>query len=582
MNRIIIYLCVLFTTGWTSCKKDLEERFYNPDMPSEGTTDIGPGLFARTITENKIFVQDYGEWYYLLNGGTSITGYAQIAQRYISYRYDWFSSYNDLTTGNGFDDFPITSQSYFESSYRRLKTWDVLRNEVELRTGEAKTNAETYFQLVSLVKAYQSAKLVDLFNSIPYFNAFRSMEGSEEYWYPKYDDPAEIYKDVIAELGRLAQSIPQAFNAMAPLAQQELAKQDVAFKGDMTKWVQFANATRLKLLVRISGVEPDYAKPLIQETLASNLPAEDLMFPIWYDTDQRNGGGYWMRGLYENTYASFIPPIILKRLNYGDLTYEPGIDDPRLPVIAMPTKHGDYRGISLDIDSMTPIYDGGERYYPFADNLPSSLEQNAFSLYNFATLHRNDKMAAYMFSLAELDLLLAEIALKNLATTAKTADEYIRDAVTHSTHFWYALNMNSDFRNDNDAHGAAAPLYPEKPDDGAIAVWADKVAADFTAGASEEDKMEILMQQKYIHLNLLHPYELWAELRRTGHPQLEPFTWRGSTWTPFPERVRYPTVESQNNAANLSPVSDQNNMTSKIFWVPANRNPNLYRDSHHF
>ena len=119
MKRLILYSSLIIATAFTSCKKDLKDRFYNPDQLSEGVTDIVPGLFTQTATTNKIFVQDYGEWYYLLNGGTSITGYEQIAERYISYRYDWFSTYNDLTTGNGFDDFPITSQGYFESSYGR-------------------------------------------------------------------------------------------------------------------------------------------------------------------------------------------------------------------------------------------------------------------------------------------------------------------------------------------------------------------------------------------------------------------------------------------------------------------------------
>ena len=582
MKSKITYLSLLIVIGISSCKKDLEERFYNPDALSEGVTDIVPGLFTRTISENKIFVQDYGEWYYLMSGGTSITGYAQIAQRYVSYRYDWFATYDDLTTGNGFDDYPITGQSYFEGSYRRLKSWETLRSEWEKRTGQDKLDAQLYYKLITLVKDYQSGKLVDLFNSIPYFNAFQAGNNSPEYWYPAYDDPKEIYKSIIADLGNLADSFQIEYNQMSATAKQIFDQQDVVFKGDIEKWIQFANATRLKLLVRIAGVDEAYAKPLIQETLGRQLPTAYLTFPIWFDTDQKNGGGFWMRGLYENTYASFIPSIILKRLNYGNTTYEPGIDDPRLPVIAMPTKYNDYRHITYNIDEQTPIYDAGNRYYPYADNLPSSLAQNAFSLYNFATFTRNDKMPVYMFSLAELDLLLAEIALKELGNTGKAAEEHIKDAVIHSTDFYYTLNQSSGFKDDPDAQGAAAPLYPAKPSANEIAQWGDVIKTKFSLAASVEDKMEILMQQKFIHLNILHPYELWAELRRTGHPKLEPFTWRGNVWTPFPERVRYPSDETRTNANNLSKVSGENNMTSKIFWVPANRNTDLYWDDYNY
>ena len=582
MKRLILYSSLIIATAFTSCKKDLKERFYNPDQLSEGVTDIVPGLFTQTATTNKIFVQDYGEWYYLLNGGTSITGFEQIAERYISYRYDWFSTYNDLTTGNGFDDFPITSQGYFESSYTRLKSWETIRNEVNNRSGQDKLDADMYFKLVTLIKDYQSAKLVDLFNSIPYFNAFQGSNGTNENWYPAYDDPKAIYESIITDLGNLTDSLSIAYNLMSSTAKQILAQQDVIFKGDMSKWTEFANATRLKLLVRIAGVDESFAKPLIQETLSKPLPQTDLSFFMWFDTDQKSAGGFWMRGLYENTYASFIPNIIMKRLNYGTSGYEPGIDDPRLPVLAMPTKYGDYRGVTYDVDSQTPIYNGGDKYYPYADNLPSSLSQNGKSMYNFATFTRNGKMPVYMFSRAEVDLLLAEIELKGLANTGEAAEDHIKDAVIHSINYWYNINGNSDFKDDPDAQGAAAPLYPTKPSDMDIANWGDTIKAKFMASNSIDDKMEILMQQKFIHLNLMQPYELWTELRRTGHPKLEPFTWHGDVSKPFPERVRYPSEEQRNNPTNLSKVSADNNLTSKIFWVPSDRNPEPYWDNYNY
>lgn len=575
-------MMLFFAAGLTACKKDLADRFNDADKLASGVTDIVPGLFTNTVTNNKLFIQDYGEWFYLLNDGLGPTGYEQIAQRYISYRYDWFSSYNDLTTGNGFDDYAITGQSYFENSYTRLKTWETIRTEVNARSGQARLDADMYFKLVTVIKLYQSAKLVDFFNSIPYFNAFEGTDGNSTNWYPAYDDPKTIYESIIKDLGVLVDSLPIAYSLMSSIGQQGLAGQDAAFKGDISKWTKFANATRLKLLVRIAGVDADFAKPLLTDALAQPLPAEDITFPLWYDTDQKSGGGLWMRGMYENIYATFIPNIIMKRLNYGDSVYTPGVDDPRLPVIAMPTKYGDYRGISYNVDMLTPIYNAGNIYYPYGDDLSSSLAQNTFSMYNFATIVRNGKMPVYMFSLAELDLLLAEIELKGLASTGKTADQHMKDAVIHSINFWYDLNAASDFKDDPDAKGMAAPLYPVKPSDADIASWGDTIRTKFLTAGSVDDQMEILMQQKFIHLNILHPYECWAELRRTGHPKLEPFTLHGTKMTPFPERVRYPSSEQTNNPTNFSKVSSENNMTSKIFWVPADRNANLYWSDYNY
>lgn len=583
MKKSYLYILLLAVTCFSACKKDLEDRFYNPDkLTSAINVDVVPGLFTALLTNNKIFVQDYGEWYYLLSGGTSITGYEQIAQRYVSYRYDWFSNYNDLTSGNGFDDFPITGQSYFQSSYTRLKNYEVILDSVALRSGQSKLDGDVYLKLATFIKCYQSAKLVDLFNSIPYSDAFQGAKDGPKYLFPKYDDPKEVYESIIKELGTIVDELPAAYSQMSAAGQTVFTQQDVAFKGDINKWVALINFTRLKLLVRIAGVEEAFARPLIQAALAKPLPQTDLYWQLWYAVDVINGGT-WQRGLYENTYASFIPNIIMKRLNYGTPAYEEGTDDPRLPVLAMPTKYSDYRGVSANIEAQEALYNSGEVYYPYADNLGATFSTNSKSTYNHATFHRNVNMPVYMASLGELDLLLAEIALKGLGNTGKSAGEHIKDEVTHSINFWYTINQLSTYGRTELTPAQSALVYPDKPTGAVISDWGENIKAKFNAAATTDDKMEILMQQKFIHLNLLHPYELWAELRRTRHPKLEPFTWHTSVWKPMPERVRYPTIELTNNPDNFKKVAAENNLTTPIFWVPADaKTKNPYWDNYNY
>ncbi|HVI47505.1 MAG TPA: SusD/RagB family nutrient-binding outer membrane lipoprotein [Chitinophaga sp.] len=582
MKKTSLYIGLLLATVLGSCKKDVENRFYNPDELSGGVTDVVPGMFTQLITTNKILVQDYGEWYYLLNGGTSITGYSQIAQRYISYRYDWFSSYNDLTSGNGFDDFPITGQSYFQNSYTKLKNYEVIQDTLSRRSGQYKLDGEIYAKLAGFIKAYQSAKLVDFFNSIPYADAFQGSKATPQYLFPKYDDPQAVYESIIKEMGDLLTTLPATYNQMTDIAKATFTKQDLAFQGDISKWLAFINFTRLKLLVRLAGVDGAFAKPLIQDALSKPLPSTDLYWSLWFLVDVK-GGGTWQRGLYENTYAAFIPNIIMKRLNYGDSTYQEGIDDPRLPVLAMPTKFKDYRGVSANIEAQDALYNSGQKYYAFADNIKLSLSTNAKSMYNHATFHNNQYMPVYMSTLAEADLLLAEIALKGLANTGKAAEEHIKDAVIHSTNYWYTINKLSNYAKNELDPSQLAMIYPNKPADAVISAWGETVKAKFITAGSLDDKMEILMQQKYIHLNLLQPYELWAELRRTRHPKLEPFTWRSNVWKPMPERVHYPSIELTNNPDNFSKVASQNNTTTPIFWVPADaKTKNPYWDNYNY
>lgn len=54
---------------------------------------------------------------------------------------------------------------------------------------------------------------------------------------------------------------------------------------------------------------------------------------------------------------------------------------------------------------------------------------------------KKEKTYAYMMSMTEVDLLLAEVELKNLGSTGVPSSKHLADAVTHSTIFWY--NMNS-------------------------------------------------------------------------------------------------------------------------------------------
>jgi hypothetical protein len=126
-------------------------------------------------------------------------------------------------------------------------------------------------------------------------------------------------------------------------------------------------------------------------------------------------------------------------------------------------------------------------------------------------------------------------------------------------------------------------MHPVKPSATIVNTYADSIAARFDSRPTTDDKMELLMQQKYVHLNLMCPYELWAELRRTRHPKLEPMTFNAKVMKPMPERLRYPTDEQKTNPDNYATVKSQDNFTTPIFWVPANlRTVNPYWDNYNY
>lgn len=593
----------------TGCKKQLEEQFNNPEVYSR-TENLFGGIFRSMLTEHKIFVQDYGEFYWQMNSGCEVPGYAQIAQRLITDRYAWFSGYNDLTGVSGFG--ALTNNLWnnrLDDFYRRARFWAVLDDELSKISGDGLINNKIYYTLATVMKDYVALINVDFYNSIPYSEAF---QGSQGVFYPKFDDPKEIYVSVMNELKQIYQELPQIYNAMTDLGKNLFGTYDVALNGDISKWLTFINSLRLKYAIRISGVDETLARAEIADVLTKPLPTQDLLQPIFADVAPESNG-FWIRGLGENSFASFIPNIMMKRMNRDLESYQPVIDDPRLPVIAMPTKFFEglpapngarkYIGVSYDADGNKPDFVAGHRYAVNANSFIETLRQNAKSQYNYATYTHNAKFPAYMMSVAEVDLLLAEVALKNFGNTGKTAAEHIKDAIIHSTDFWYSRNeesrMSQSFRNKAIANSyfvgpatfatnrygedSAMWFHPAKPAAGIVSQYADSIATRFNTRPALDDKMEILMQQKYIHLNLVAPFELWAELRRTRHPYLEPMTFVGTVMKPFPERLRYPLSASQTNPEKYLAVQPQDNFTSHIFWVPQDkRNINPYWPNYNY
>jgi hypothetical protein len=593
------YLLLFFTvSSLVGCKKELADQFNNPEVYTK-TENLFGGLFRSMLTEHKIFVQDYGEFYWQMNSGTEVPGYSQLAQRLITDRYTWFSGYNDLTGVNGFGG--LTDNLWnnrLDDFYKRTRIWAVLNDELGKVSGDGLVNNKIYYTLATVMKDYVALINVDLYNSIPYSEAF---QGSSGVFYPKFDDPKQIYTAVMTDLKQIYQELPQVYNGMTDLGKNLFGSYDVALNGDISKWLQFINALRLKYAVRIAGVDEALARTELQDVLAKPLPAADLLQPIFADVAPESNG-FWIRGLGENSFASFIPDIIMRRMNRNLGSYEPGIDDPRLPVIAMPTKFYEgtpstavnnrkYIGVTYNTDAQKPDYVAGHRYATTPNSFIASLQQNAKSQYNYTTYTHNAKFPAYMMSVAEVDLLLAEVALKGLGTTGKTAADHIKDAISHSTDFWYARNeesrMSQSFRSKAIANSyfvgpatfatnrfgedSAMYFHPAKPSSAIVGQYADSIANRFNTRPGVDEKMEILMQQKYIHLNLVAPFELWSELRRTRHPYLEPMTFTAIVMKPFPERLKYPRSASQTNTDNYLTVQAQDNFTTPVFWVPADK-----------
>jgi hypothetical protein len=617
MKKIIYILLLLMTVllGGASCSSELDSNWKDPSKYEPKPDEVVSGLFTH-MQKTRFWLEDYGEWYWLLAykvfDTPQITAIVPYSENFINANAD--AEYGDLnrfmSTANGNTD------GRFSKVYLDLTNYGLIRDEIkELeKYGNSTDDVLIYLRLATILKDVVALHSVDLYNSIPFSEAFR---GSEGILFPKYDDPMEIYKSVIEEYRAISSELPGIYDKMSAGAKKTLETQDIFLKGDIHKWIQYINSQNLKACVRISGVAEDYVKPYITEVI-KDLPTEDFTFTSPYLNEARIGtggnSGIIQRARYENYYCMTIPDVIMTRMNHGGDEYNINEDDPRLPTIGIgftpdgTTDRVEYYGVSMNwererylrvtLPIIKEVKDKGTSYNVNGgrwnitnplDSTPGISHSNMirptqsmdvmvkscmFSYYNPVTYVLSESPLRIV-SMAETDLFLAEVALKNLASTGKTPGAHINDAVKHSTDYWYMMNHAPNYAGTM-SDATKAIVIPEKPSTAIIDAYASKIQGEFEAAAGAEDKMEILMQQKYIHLNISGAYELFTELRRTRHPKLEPITCITSgrsliNQTMMLERFTLPSSELSTNFKQYSKVMENDKWDKPIFWVPQSK-----------
>jgi hypothetical protein len=620
MKKLIILLIVpMLMATIPACESELDRLWENPNTYTPSADDICPGLFTH-LQKTRFFQMDYGEWYWMFgNGGIPVmiqltggmepaaTGdrYGEVYEGALLNNYaaidypDPVRCPGRSTNGN--------DRNRFGWFYTDLNNYALIRDEVANMEGQGKDDNQLYFELATVLKDVVALQTVDLFNKIPYKNAFR---GSEGVFFTPYDNPKEIYEAVLDDYSRIAKELPGIAAKMSASAKNTFAKQDIFFGGNVDKWVRYINAQILRSAVRASDGGIAASKYLTANVL-NNLPDEDYLFKsrqvcpqTWGAGD--GGGEMFFRGLSDRFWRITVPDNIMERMKIDKASrvYNPNVDDPRLPVIAMGFVRSDdatspapeYYGVSGNWNRNLAVLMGTHPTEPRRINIyPQDLDTGVFiddinsaygggpneyvqgtpwSFYNPMTYICVDDYQFKIESRAEVELFLAEVALKGLATVpGGDAKAHLENAVNASIDFWYRMNQLADGTLASKlkpySELAKKILQPTKPVNSAA--YAAAVASKLSG--SVEDDMEIIMQQKYIHLNLIGVYELFAELRRTRHPKIEPIslTWEKTgvslnNATMMIERVKYPDSERTNNAAEYAKVETDDNWTTPVFW----------------
>jgi len=163
----------------------------------------------------------------------------------------WSQYYTQSYTSNQYktiDAFNLQSTDY-QGSYAELFAGALNDYYYELDT--AKNAADwNYYLMGTVMNAFTVATLVDLYDKIPYSEAFQGKANIN----PKFDDGYTIYEDL---LKRIDSALSKDFAAKT---NSDPGEGDFIFQGDMDNWKKFANTLKLKFYLRMVNAKPAEAQ----------------------------------------------------------------------------------------------------------------------------------------------------------------------------------------------------------------------------------------------------------------------------------------------------------------------------------
>ena len=421
----------------------------------------------------------------------------------------------------------VSKQSYIDESRYQYRTgvqdsnWSYIyrtMNNIMDIQGRA-TESPNLMNVAKVMEVHVMQIATDRWRDVPYSDAIKMDEGVLN---PTYDTQEQIYPALLAKLKEAADGFAEGGG--------DSLNGDLLFGGDVVKWQKYCNSMRLRLAIRISGVDAALAKSTIEEVLGN--PEK---YPIMEDNDD-NAFFYW-QGSDSNYYEPVADAYRTRKTEFvaSDVMvdYMNTNKDPRIGVYFTPTPSSQIEG-DEDYTDGTPVYRG----YTIGakDNAVAKL----YSVWGYRYGQDLGGFSPWM-RVAEVYFHIAEAKMLgyNVGNYAATAEEAYNKAVE--------LSLEENEVSDADA---AAYLAGAGKFDGTIKkIWYEEWVAMFKQGM-----------------------EGWSLYRRTGTPETmyiapgRPAQYENHNVPPL--RSPYPSTERTLNSANNAPFDAEvvDNLWGKPMW----------------
>ncbi len=437
--------------------------------------------------------------------------------------------------GNGY----IISTTQFAYNFTNgdFNYWDVYYdnlNDYEFVINNADTYNQKYLKGPSKVmKALLYQQLVDLYGNIPYTDALKGVATLA----PKFDDQKAVYDGLITLLDDAVKDLKANPFASA------FTSSDIVFNGNTTKWIQFANSLKLRILIRQSKVagKEAFIKTEINKIVSDGtgfITGEDVgvggtafflatagkLNPV-YDRWGYDANGA-KRAL--NNYPRPTKFLIDNLKAAGDtlrmkkIAYATGGENANVPGTSVKAEiAANYAGTPFGVSS-------------------GFLPANTSSVGPSLLVKGKFNNPYIVMTASEVQFLLAEAKQRfSDVTLAGTAKGYFEEGIKQS---FRVLGANVA---------------------GAEAYKGSKIENyDWDASTN---KLTAIAMQKWISFVNYNGLEAWAEQRRTNIP-VTPQSVQLVGETKRPTRLFYPNTEFGSNGANVTAQGTVDVFTTKLFW----------------
>ena len=525
MKKIIKYMGVVATTLllFSACTGDFDEMNTNP----LGVTD--DDLFQDNNSIGQHFIAMQQSIYYNFNGGSGTDWTYQLFQ---NLNADIWSGY--LATPSNFEG-GVNNQTYsfvpgwndycWNETYSHLMT-----NSLRIREKCETQGEEIYYHfdaINTVLRVMGMSRICDQYGAVIYSKYGQSMLGGT------YDSGVDAYKEFFRELDVASKALEKASKSDVA----SFAKFDMAYGGDLSKWLKLVNSLRLRLAMRVVKYDAQWAQT---EALAA-INAPGGLMTATGDIFQIRGQGYRnpLYALSTEWGDSFLNASLISILS--------GYEDPRLTKYGSPNSNNEVVGVRTGLPGLDKT----------ADSYKAVL-----SKINIAST----ETPVILFTPAEVQFLLAEAALRGWSVGG-TAKSYYEAGITASFAQW------------------GTPLGEYLNSSNKPANWVDPIVAEFNSpavstitpkwddAATNEERLEKIITQKWL---AVFPEGMngWAEWRRTGYPKLFPVvkndsqgvipTELGVRRLQFTVNERNDNPEGYTQAVQL--LGGPDNGATRVFW----------------